>query len=86
MFLLYKGENCSLGELRLVGGQLATEGRIEVCVGGTWGTVCHDLWSYFDADVACGQLGFAKRELFLFTHTSIYTVEHVYSGYCLPAS
>ena len=42
----------------MAGGPDERQGRIEVCNGNDWGTVCDDLFGATDATVACVQAGF----------------------------
>ena len=48
------------GEIRLIGGQIAQEGTVEICVNGTWGSVCDDGWGYEEAEVVCRELGYSS--------------------------
>lgn len=50
--------DCTTGQVRLVGGATPNEGRVELCINKVWGTICDDGWSYNDANVVCGQLGY----------------------------
>ena len=52
---------CSNGPLRLVGGNVPNEGRVEICLNDVWGTVCDDGWSTTDATVVCRQLGYSTQ-------------------------
>jgi hypothetical protein len=63
------GLNCSIpqdGDIRLSGN---FTGRLEVFTNGEWSTVCSNLFGTEEANVACGDLGFApegktKRKIF----------------------
>ena len=49
---------CTTWSLRLVGGAKHYEGRVELCVGGRWGTVCGEGWTNEDAGHMCTRLGY----------------------------
>ena len=55
---------CNDGDIRLCDsdgycGSDVLAGRLEYCMGETWGSVCNNMWSVSDAKVACIQLGYS---------------------------
>jgi len=64
-------DHCTHGDVRLVNGSVAhegsvaSEGRVDVCNSGTWGTVGDDCWSLYDVQVVCRQLGYSTTSSIL---------------------
>ena len=50
---------CMDNDLRIVNGTIDREGRLEICVSGSYLSVCDDLWDMADAEVACRQLQYS---------------------------
>ena len=50
---------CSDGDVRLMNGSISSlaAGRVEICIGNSYGSICNDRWDDRDATVVCGQLG-----------------------------
>ena len=54
--------NCTDGDLRLMGGIVDTEGRVEICINRAWGSVCDAGFTREEATVVCRQLGQLQDE------------------------
>lgn len=56
--ILVESSNCQEGDVRLVNGSFTTEGRVEVCSNGIWGSICSTKFTAIDAYVICKELGY----------------------------
>ena len=72
---------CPSGDIRLVGGSVEDEGRVELCYNNAWGTICDDGFDANDANVICRQLGYPDHGTNV-THPAASCVSyHVYHTY-----
>ena len=44
-----------------MGGSRDGDGRVEICLNETWGTVCSNNWDQIDSTVVCKQLGYSDK-------------------------
>ena len=65
MVLVASDQECNETDVRVVGGPTPTEGLVEICLNGVWGSVCGDRWDTRDAKVVCRQLGYNGCKFFL---------------------
>ena len=56
--LIIAVKECNETDVRLVGGQSAAEGAVQICQNGLWVSVCDTRWDYRGAEIVCRQLGY----------------------------
>ena len=61
---VYLKLGCTTGVVRLAGGTYTYQGRVEICINNTWGTVCDDDFDISDARVVCRQLGYSSGNIY----------------------
>ena len=52
---------CDHGALRLANSLVVGSGRVEICLGNRWGTICNGRFDETDAAVICRQLGYQSE-------------------------
>ena len=63
---------CIDGDIRLGDGAVL-RGRVEVCINGTWGTICDHHWTQHEASVVCFHLGYSQYGIRDRAHNSYIT-------------
>ena len=71
---------CSTGDLRLMGGSSESQGRVEICLGGKWGTVADVAWNNNAAMVVCRQLGYRGKINILESHNHRKSISYITAG------
>ncbi len=61
LLLLDPNNTCTNGDLRLVDGETANEGRLQVCFRNHWGTICDDDFGATEASLVCRTLNFSSE-------------------------
>lgn len=51
---------CEDGSIKLSDTAVDSEGRLDLCVDGIWGSIHSDDFNRHDGRVACGQLGYSS--------------------------
>ena len=46
-----------------MGGDDDTQGRVELCMGGRWNSVCGDQWGNSESYIVCSELGLVPSGL-----------------------
>lgn len=61
--------------MRLIGGRRPSEGYVELCLNGEWGTLCDENWDGRDASVLCHMLGY-HRESKCIDNIMLYIIDY----------
>ena len=79
----FEPDECTHGEIKLVGGNGDHEGTVHVCINQVWSTICDFGWSSADAGVVCQQLGYQRGgkscALVLCSVSTVLTTAHLFN-------